>query len=424
MPMNRLLIFTRYPEPGTTKSRLIPALGAEGAARLQREMTRHTLGWARHLGEAVSVEVLFEGGDRQRMQACFGNELTYRPQGDGDLGARLKKAAADAMENQSDRVVIVGSDCPELSAELTRTAFDRLAENDLVLGPAVDGGYYLVGLGREVPGLFEGIDWGTDRVFEQTLAAARRLGLSVATLPVLADVDRPEDLHLWQRISVIIPTLNEAVCLKETLQTLRAGSNVETLLVDAGSTDATLEIARSSGATILQTTGGRARQMNAAAAAAEGQILLFLHADTRLPEQFDRHVRETLARPGVIGGAFRLRIAGRRKSFRLISRGANCRARFLRMPYGDQALFLRREVFESLGGFAEMPFMEDYEFVRRLRRRGQILLADAEVITSNRRWEALGPWRTTWINQMMVLGYHLGISPTRLCRWYHTETDR
>ena len=438
-----LIVFTRYPEPGKTKSRLIPALGPDGAAELQREMTLHTLTWAKELSRRndVSVEVRFTGGDEDLMRACFGSELHYLPQGDGDLGDRLGRAFSHAFRTGAGRTVIVGSDCPDLTDEMARTAFDRLADHDLVLGPATDGGYYLIGLRAEVPQLFADVPWGTSGVMGQTLRVAARLGLSVAQLEPLSDVDRPEDLEVLkdrqertsqseqiaqasrQRISVIIPTLNEAAGLADTLRPLQSVSDVEVIVADAGSTDETAKLAEDHGARVLHGSAGRARQMNAAAEAATGTILLFLHADTRLPGHFDEHVRRVLGRPGVVAGAFRLRIDAPGRSLRLIERVANLRARHLGMPYGDQAIFLRCDVFQSVGGFPELPIMEDYELIRRLRRWGRIELADACAVTSARRWQALGPWRTTWINQMIVLGYRLGVSPQRLARWYHGAGD-
>jgi hypothetical protein len=441
-----LIIFTRYPVPGKTKRRLIPALGPEGAAHLQREMTLHTLAWAKELigRPGGCVEVRFAGGDESLMRECFGSEFPYRPQGDGDLGRRMGRAFCDAFRSGAARTVIVGSDCPQLCAEMVRTAFDRLAEHDLVLGPATDGGYYLIGLRGEVLRLLDDMPWGTSDVLDKTLQMAARLGLSVAQLRPLADVDRPEDLEVFnragrgaatplsteyrvstqtERISVIIPALNEAARLDETLPPLRNASEVEIIVAEAGSADETARIAEAHGAVVLRASPGRGRQMNAAAAAATGAIFLFLHADTRLPEHFDDHVRRILDRPGVIAGAFRLRIDGTGRWLRLIERVANLRARYLHMPYGDQAVFLRRETFESLGGFADLPIMEDYELSRRLHRRGRIELADASAVTSARRWQTLGPWRTTWINQTIVLGYHLGVSPERLARWYRGADD-
>jgi hypothetical protein len=125
-----------------------------------------------------------------------------------------------------------------------------------------------------------------------------------------------------------------------------------------------------------------------------------------------------LARPGVAAGAFRLRIDGAGRSLRLIQRIANLRAACLQMPYGDQALFLHHDTFDQLGGFAELPILEDFDLVRRLRRLGRVAIAPAEVVTSARRWCRLGPWRTTWINQIVLLGHYLGVRPQRLADWY------
>lgn len=433
-PAERLLIvFTRYPEPGKVKTRLIPAVGAEQAATLQREMTQHTFDWAKQLGreDRTMVESHFEGGDRQRMRACFGQDLLYRPQHEGDLGRRLERAFHDAFAAGAGRVVIVGTDCPGLDAALVRTAFERLEQNDVVLGPAEDGGYYLIGLRCKESALFARIDWGTERVLRQTLNAAEASGLRSSLLKPLGDVDRPEDLELWrrernrsrvfatnQRISIILPTYNEADGLADVLRSVQ-GDDIETIVADGGSDDATREIAAACGARVVQSPKGCSRQMNAAAAVATGGILLFLHADTRLPTDFAGHVRAALAEPGVVAGAFDLRIDGASGSLWLIERAARLRAKYLQMPYGDQAIFLQTEMFNSLEGFSELPIMEDFDLARRLRRRGRIALVESPVVTSARRWRKLGRWRVTWLNQKIVLGYLLGISPKRLARWYH-----
>lgn len=191
-----LIIFTRYPEPGKTKTRLIPALGAEGAATLQRQMTEHTLAQVKELQakRLVSVEVYFVGGNQQLMQSWLGTSVIYRQQGDGDLGRRMAIAFQTALEAGKQRVVVIGTDCPDLKAELMVKAFHALEQHDLVLGPAQDGGYYLIGLCRLIPELFTGISWSTAEVLQQTMSIAQRLELAVAYLPRLSDVDRPEDL--------------------------------------------------------------------------------------------------------------------------------------------------------------------------------------------------------------------------------------
>lgn len=219
-------------------------------------------------------------------------------------------------------------------------------------------------------------------------------------------------------ISVIIPALNEASVIGAALRHIPPTEDIEVIVADGGSCDSTVRVAEAFGARVFQTNGGRANQMNFGAAVARGEILLFLHADTRLPADFGRLVRETLSRPGVVAGAFRLRIDSPRWSLRVVEALANFRSSSLKMPYGDQALFLRVRHFRTAVGFSKLPIMEDFELVRRLGRWGRIALAPAAVLTSARRWERLGVLRTTIINQAMILAYLLGVSPAHLARWY------
>lgn len=435
---SRLILFTRYPEPHVTKTRLIPVLGADGAAQLQRELTRHLLNNVRDFADDESgrVEVRFDGGNQQKMEACFGNGIMYRPQGPGDLGKRLQRAIADAFSEGTDRVIVIGADCPEVDSPLIAEADACLADDDLVLGPAHDGGYYLIGLRKPTPQLFDGIQWGSDRVFDQTVDRARNLFMSISVLRTLSDVDRPEDLAVWHRIqhlrqqpavdtiSVVIPTLNHADSLPDSLVSLRGAHNIEKIVVDGGSQDDSIGIAERDRCRVVRASPGRARQFNAGASITTGSIILFLHADTRLPQEFESEIRECLADRHVVGGAFRLNIDAPGRSLRFIERAVDLRSRLLQMPYGDQGIFVRREVFDALGGFPELPVMDDFEFVRRLRRHGTIRIASTAVLTSASRWQQLGPWRTTWLNQKIILAYYLGVSTDRLARWYRRAVDR
>jgi len=198
---NRLIIFTRYPEPGKTKTRLIPALGPEGAVDLHRQMVDSTLTWARQLksNSVVSLEVCYEGGDERLVRQWLGPDIPCCPQRNGDLGARMAQAFHEAFSVGMARVIIVGTDCPGLTGDLVRTAFEALSDNDVVLGPAKDGGYYLIGLRKPVPHLFGGIPWGTGDVLPKTLRFAADLNLQVYLLEALDDVDRPEDLDIWEQ---------------------------------------------------------------------------------------------------------------------------------------------------------------------------------------------------------------------------------
>lgn len=191
-----LIIFTRYPEPGKTKTRMIPALGEEGAAKLQRQMTENTLAKVKKLQAfyPVSVEIHFAGGNQQLMQAWLGADVIYHQQGEGDLGKRMASAFERSFTAGMKGVVIIGTDCPDLDTQIMAEAFKFLETQDVVLGPAQDGGYYLIGLRRLIPELFVGINWGTSQVRQQTVEIADRLGLAIAFEPMLNDIDRPEDL--------------------------------------------------------------------------------------------------------------------------------------------------------------------------------------------------------------------------------------
>ncbi|MCT7952049.1 TIGR04282 family arsenosugar biosynthesis glycosyltransferase [Ancylothrix sp. C2] len=195
----KLIIFTRYPEPGKTKTRLIPALGVEGAAKLHRHLIQHTLNQVENLikNRAVEVEVKYAGGSQELMQKLIPPPINCTPQSQGDLGEKMKNALAENFAQQKQRLLIIGTDCPGLDNHRLKQAFDRLYNYDLVLGPALDGGYYLIGMRRMIPELFAKIDWGTEIVMQQTLAIAQHLNLTYSLLDTLADIDRPEDLTLF-----------------------------------------------------------------------------------------------------------------------------------------------------------------------------------------------------------------------------------
>lgn len=223
---------------------------------------------------------------------------------------------------------------------------------------------------------------------------------------------------MTETISIIIPVLNEAHQLLKILHPLIVLPGLEMIIVDGGSQDQTVAIAKTAGVKIIQSPIGRAHQMNAGAAVATGDILLFLHADTRLPTGFDLTIRDTLSQPLAIAGAFRLQIDRLDWKLRVIEWGVNARSRYLQMPYGDQAIFLKTTTFQALGGFPSLPIMEDFELVRQLKRQGRIAIAPTAVITSGRRWQKLGAVRTTLINQCVILAYLLGVWPDRIAQWY------
>ncbi|RME89643.1 MAG: DUF2064 domain-containing protein [Verrucomicrobia bacterium] len=422
----RLLVFARFPRPGQAKTRLIPALGPDGAAALQRRMTEHLLGsWRALLATGIALEVRHDGASDRAMRRWLGPGFRYAAQGEGDLGARLKRAFAEAFQRGAPRVVAAGTDCPALDATRLRVAFAALAKADVVLGPAADGGYYLIGSNRFCPALFDDIPWGTDEVLAATLERIRQNSLTVHLLPELPDVDRPEDLRHWEavraratRLAVVIPALNEEEALPATLEAVRRGEPEELIVVDGGSRDGTAAVARAHGARVVPSPPGRARQLNAGAAAASAPRLLFLHADTLPPADWRKVVDRELARPDLAAGAFTFGVREPIPRQRLVEGLVRARCRWFGTPYGDQGLFLRRELFDAAGGFPEWPILEDVGILRRLRRLGRVIVTPETALTSGRRWRQRGVWRTMAINARVLVGWRLGVPLERLARWY------
>jgi len=439
--LRRIILFTRYPEPGTTKTRMIPELGPEGAAMLQRQMTEHIISKISQFAgsQKIAVQVRFEGGNKKLMQAWLGAKFEYCHQGIGDIGFRMATALEEGFEDGCQALVIIGSDIPGITSDIMQRAFNGLTKDELVLGPASDGGYYLIGMHktafkRSIPRIFSEIHWGSDRVLPQTLAVAKELGLGYTLLDTLDDVDRPEDLAVWhrtlkstpeplgkKRLSIIIPTLNEAGSIKETIIQLQKSKDAEIVVVDGGSRDNTIALARSLGARVLSTDASKAVQMNAGAAECSGDVLLFLHADTRLPDKFDIKIMAAVSHNDFCAGAFSLGIDSDARGLKLIERVANWRSRFFQMPYGDQALFVCRDLFNDIGGFPNFPIMEDFELVRRLRQKGRIRILPESVRTSPRRYLNFGILKTWFLNQIIIAAYYLGIAPERLACWYRRE---
>lgn len=421
---DRLIVFGRYPVPGGTKTRLIPDLGPAGAAELQKQLTEKIFKTAKTFASKreVELQVCYEGGSEKKLRRWLGSGALFSMQKPGDLGVRMEAAFHDAFQGGIGRVVLVGTDVPESTVRHLEEAFDALKEKDLVLGPARDGGYWLVGLKRPAS-IFRDMPWGTREVIGKTLSAAKSQALSIHCLDPIKDVDTREDLEKgfpeWKRpyISVIIPALDEAEAIESTMDHARS-DDAEIIVVDGGSTDETMVRAKKRGARVLVTHRGRAVQQNQGALVAAGRVLLFLHADTRLPEDYALQVFETLMDPSIILGAFRFKTDLRSFPIRLIEIFTNFRSQLFRLPYGDQAFFVRKPEFHALGGFPEVPIAEDLLFVRKVSKHGRIHMAPGAAVTSARRWRSIGTLRTILINQVILLGLALRISPHVLAALY------
>ncbi len=234
------------------------------------------------------------------------------------------------------------------------------------------------------------------------------------------EANRPDPVGL--SISIIIPALNEAPSINDVLSRLyrEAGNqSFEIVVVDGDGQGGTLARIDDPRVFKILSPSGRSLQMNAGAAIASGDILLFLHADTILPANGLAFIRQRMREPDWIGGAFDLGIDSNRLSLRLIEWVGALRSRMTRIPYGDQAIFIRKEAFRTLGGFSEIPLMEDVDLMRRIKRRKwPIVILPQKIRTSSRRWECEGVLYGTLRNWTLLALYMMGVSPARLARYY------
>lgn len=418
-----MIVFGRYPRPGRVKTRLIPLLGPLGAADLQRRLTERIIDTLLSAGYKVRFD--YDGDDRRQVRRWLDRpDLDIVPQNGGDLGRRMAASLDSALARGFGRVVLVGTDLPDITADHIRRAFQALDDHDLVLGPSTDGGYWLVGARKPVA-VFDRMPWGTDGVLARTLDTARQQGLKTTLLDPLSDIDTPDDLKAWRPrwnwqnpyLSVVLPVLNEAERIESAISQVQS-AHTQIIVVDGGSRDRTVEMAREQGARVISCPTGRAAQQNLGARHATGHVLLFLHADTRLPQEFGTQLFETLLGPDVVLGAFRFKTDLQTPVMRLIEKAANIRSTRFHLPYGDQAFFMRRSDFFRIGGFPNVPIAEDLLLARRLAHIGRIETASGHAVTSARRWRSLGIGRTTLINHLIAGGCLLGIDPARLAPLY------
>ncbi len=433
LPGRALLVFFRYPELGKVKTRLATALGEPEALRIHTLLLRRTLGIVYDFTKMwpdVSVRLCVTPFKTQaQVNLEFPGPWEVEEQQGTHLGERMGNALRRALERGAERVVLIGTDLADLEPTDLDQAFRRLENDRVVLGPAHDGGFYLVGLRRFVQGPFQPVEWGTSSVFERTAGAFRSAGYRVECLPSRRDVDVPEDL-VWvkgdpltrARLSVVVPTLQRGAELRFWLREWRGWlwPGDEVIVVRGfGPGETRPPEVMEEGVRYVSAPKGRGLQLNYGALQASGSILLFLHDDTGLPGQFPYLVRRATREPEMALGCFRLRFSPSTRSLDLIAGWANVRTRWFRLPYGDQALFCRREVFERVGGYRSRYLMEDVELARACGKVGNLTILEECAETSPVRYQSLGVLRASLRNHATLALHLLGVREERLYAWYY-----
>ena len=222
-------------------------------------------------------------------------------------------------------------------------------------------------------------------------------------------------------ISIIIPVLNEEAHLGSCIEAVRQNDDrCEIIVADGGSSDRTIEIAESfQGVKVMKTPKGRGLQMNAGAFSATGDILLFLHADTILEDGWVQAIAGVVKDSSVAGGAFTFAIQNPSKKYRVVEEWVRLRCFLFRLPYGDQGIFVKRDVFHELGGYKNIPLMEDVDLIERMKGQGRIVILDTKALTSERRWGRKGLIYTAVLNQLIMFLYKIGVHPQQLARLYY-----
>lgn len=432
-PRYAIIIFMRYPETGKVKSRLAAAVSPEEASAVYEKLVRRTLGTAAEAGRTrpgTEIYLCFTPSDKEAdVRAAFPGPWKFFPQEGSHLGERMDRAMRRVLSaGRPCRVVLAGTDLADIQAGDFQTALKILDSGQAVLGPARDGGFYLIGLDRPSPSAFRPESWGTAGIFSRTRGLLETDGFSVQTLDCRRDVDRREDLAFFHsipmfqvRLSVIIPTIRPIDRLLPLVRLLEAQiwPGDEIVIVRAGSGGHFVPVEASAKTRCFISPRGRGRQMNRGAHAARGDFFFFLHDDCLPPPNFAYHIRRTLLDTSPALGCFRLAFSPSTPALDLIAKWADTRTRLLHLPYGDQGLFCSRKTFFAIGGFLREYLMEDVAFVSGCLRTGRLECLPYVMQASPRKYLNGGILRTSLKNHLLMLLYRLGVSDRKLYSLYY-----
>ncbi len=428
-----LIVFMKYPEAGKVKSRLAGKIGPIAATDVYWKLLYRTLGIVddfKHCSPEVEVFVFFSPGERKNeVKRHFPGPWKFIPQAGCNLGERMSAAFRQLWDSGYDRVVIIGTDIADLNVNDLREAFDGIAYGTSVIGPAEDGGFYLLGLSSSSDLPFKYDSWGDGSIFDRTYRSLEKLG-TVRVIKKRRDIDREEDLAYFQsspffqsKISVVIPFLSEREKLVGLVSLLcdQIWPGDEVIAIKGTEDPQVYCETVDPGFTLCFSPKGRGKQLNLGAKIASGDTLWFLHVDSKPPANFGYHVRKILALEKKAVGCFKLAFDTDSRTLRAIARWANIRTRLLKLPYGDQGIFCSRETFMLIGGFKKEYLMEDVDFVRKCRKLGGLLVVPRELYSSPERYLKRGLLMASLQNHILMTLYLMGVDDKKLYRIYYRK---
>jgi hypothetical protein len=431
-----LLIFLRYPEAGKVKTRLAADIGPRRAAEVYERLLRRTLGVVREFKRNTPATriVLFHTPDDpvEKLMARFRGPWEFRPQEGEHLGMRMSNALRSAFADGADKAVLIGTDLVDVEAADIKRAFENIGEKVVVLGPAADGGFYLIGADRPVDSALDFDEWGACGVFSRTARGLAACGFKIHRTAERNDVDCVRDLRLLERdplftdsLSVIVPTLTDHRRLSPLLVHLENAlwPGDEIIVVRGGAFEKIALDRISHVLTVVCAAKGRGIQQNIGAMVSNGTILFFLHDDTIPAADFPYLIRKACRDKPASLGCFKLRFMPSGHALQLIAAWANLRTALFGLPYGDQGLFCKKELFEKAGGFGRSYLMEDVELVCKLRKTGRsgrtISFLPVPVFSSSERYCRKGVLKASLQNHLLLLLSALGRDDGMLYEKYY-----
>lgn len=431
----------------SAKKRLAAGIGQSAAVGIYEELLKHCLCFT-DSEEYERCLYLTPKVNSQFLQYLSWHERSY-PQVGVHLGERMYNAFKAGQLKGYTHQIIIGTDAPGIGQKEIMQAFYAMEGADLVVSPSKDGGFSLIGLKNVVPNIFDHISWSSSQVLQQLIHLAKEKQLLCRMIASQDDIDEEKDLYEFldrkhyykdivqlkkrirkildekafeyqDSISVIVPTYNEEYLIEKSLKLIgpQLRPQDELIVVDGYSHDKTFQIAKKFKAKVIQYSRGRSRQMNFASQVAKGNILLFLHADNYLQSGALDSLRKEVIQKNIIGGCFSQQIMAKNPVFRWIESSGNIRAKKTKIFYGDQGIFVKKGIFEKIGGYPEVDLFEDILFSKKLRSAGATTVMEEKIRISARSWQTHGIIMTSLRNWIIHILFALGVSPNRLKKLY------